>query len=133
MQAIGYLYSLLSFFYLEYTNQQNPMSHHRLLPVKQYIEQNFHQPITLEELAKLSDMSVTNFRREWKKIYSEAPLQYRDSIRLYYAKEYLNSGYYTVSEIAEKCGFDDVSYFVRFFKKQTGLTPGEFKKQFLVK
>ena len=31
-------------------------------------------------------------------------------------------------EIAEKCGFDDVSYFVRFFKKQTGITPGEFKK-----
>ena len=58
-------------------------------------------------------------------------MQYRDSIRLYYAKEYPNSGYYTVSEIAEKCGFDDVSYFVRFFKKKAGFTPGEFKKKFL--
>jgi AraC-like DNA-binding protein len=76
-------------------------------------------------------MSVTNFRREWKKIYAEAPIQYRDSIRLYYAKEYLSSGYYTVSETAEKCGFDDVSYFVRLFKKKTGLTPGEFKKALL--
>jgi AraC-like DNA-binding protein len=76
-------------------------------------------------------MSATNFRREWKKIYLETPLQYRDSIRLYYAKEYLNSGYYTVTEIAEKCGFDDVSYFVRFFKKKAGRTPGELKKKFL--
>ena len=58
-------------------------------------------------------------------------MQYRDSTRLYYAKEYLNSGYYTVSEIAEKCGFDDVSYFVRFFKQKTGLPPGEYKKEFL--
>ena len=72
-----------------------------------------------------------NFRREWKKIYSESPLQYHISIRFYYAKEYLTSGYYTVSEIAQKCGFDDVSYFVRFFKRQAGLTPGEYKKQIL--
>lgn len=54
-------------------------------------------------------------------------MQYRDAIRLYYAKEYLNSGYYTVTEIAEKCGFDDVSYFVRFFRKRTGTPPGTYK------
>ena len=35
--------------------------------------------------------------------------------------------HYTVSEIAEKCGFDDVSYFVRFFKKQTGTTPKKYQ------
>ena len=121
----------LSLFYSDCINRQNAASYNRLLPAKEYIEQYFHQPISLEELAKLSNMSATNFRREWKKIYLETPLQYRDSIRLYYAKEYLNSGYYTVTEIAEKCGFDDVSYFVRFFKKKVGLTPGEFKKKFL--
>ena len=131
MRSVGYLYELLSQFYFEYTKKQNSAICQRLLPAKEYIEQYFHHPISLEELAKLSNMSVTNFRREWKKLYSETPLQYRDSIRLYYAKEYLNSGYYTVTEIAEKCGFDDVSYFVRFFKQKTGFTPGEFKKKFL--
>ncbi len=131
MQAIGCLYELLSLFYFDCINRQNTTAYQRLLPAKEYIEQHFDQPITLEELAFLSNMSVTNFRREWKKLYTESTLQYRDAIRLYYAKEYLNSGYYTVSEIAEKCGFDDVSYFVRFFKKQTGITPGEFRKQLL--
>ena len=131
MRSIGYLYELLSQFYFEYTKEQNSVLYQRLLPAKEYIEQHFKDHITLEQLAFISNMSVTNFRREWKKIYSEAPIQYRDSIRLYYAKEYLNSGYYTVSEIAEKCGFDDVSYFVRFFKKQTGLTPGAYKKQMI--
>lgn len=131
LQATGCLYELLSLFYSDCIHRQNMASYHRLLPAKEYIEQYFHQPVSLEELAKLSNMSVTNFRREWKKIYLETPLQYRDSIRLYYAKEYLNSGYYTVTEIAEKCGFDDVSYFVRFFKKQTGLTPGAYKKQMI--
>ena len=131
MRSVGYLYELLSQFYFEYTKEQNSVLYQRLLPAKEYIEQHFKDPITLEQLAFVSNMSVTNFRREWKKIYSDTPMQYRDSIRLYYAKEYLNSGYYTVSEIAEKCGFDDVSYFVRIKKKKAGLTPGEFKKEFL--
>ena len=130
MRAIGCLYELLSIFYFDYINRESSPSYQRLLSAKEYIEQNFNRNITLEELAKMSDMSVTNFRREWKKLYAEAPLQYRDTIRLNCAKEYLNSGYYyKISEIAKKCGFDDASYFVRFFKKQTGLTPCEFKKQ----
>ena len=129
MQAIGHLYQLLSLFYFEYRLGKDTLIYERLLPVKEYIECNFDQPISLDRLAHLVDMSVTNFRREWKKLYGVSPLQYRDDLRLSYAKEYLNSGYYSVSEIAHKCGFDDVSYFVRFFKKQTGITPGDFKKR----
>ena len=79
-------------------------------------------------LANLVNMSVTNFRREWLKLYGESALQYRDRIRLSYAKEYLMSGYYTVTEVAEKCGFNDVNYFIRFFKKNTGISPGKFEK-----
>ena len=133
MRSVGYLYELLSQFYLEYSHGQDAASHQRLLPAKEYIEQHFDSPITLERLAFLSDMSVTNFRREWQRYYSKTPIQYRDSIRLYYAKEYLSSGYYSVTEIAKKCGFDDISYFGRYFKKKTGSTPGEFKKSFLGK
>lgn len=129
MRSLGQLYELLSVFYLACSNRQSDTSYKRLLPAKEYIEQNFDREITLEKLAALSYMSVTNFRREWKKKYPEAPMQYRDSIRIYYAKEYLKSGYYNVSQVAQKCGFDDISYFIRFFKKQTGITPGEYKNQ----
>jgi AraC-like DNA-binding protein len=52
-------------------------------------------------------------------------------MRLNFAKDYLSCGYYTVAEVAKKCGFEDASYFVRFFKKKTGCTPNEFKKQLL--
>lgn len=131
MESVGCLYGLLSLFYFEHTQRRNSTAYQRLLPAKEYIEQHFGRPLTLEDLAKRSNMSVTHFRREWKKFYLEAPMQYRDSIRLYYAKEYLNSGYFTVSEIAQKCGFENVSYFVRFFKKQMGITPGVYKKQMM--
>ena len=133
MRSVGYLYELLSQFYFAYAQEQISVSYHRLLPAKEYIEQHFENTITLEQLAFLSNMSVTNFRREWKKHYAESPIRYRDRIRLYYAREYLSSGYYTVTEIAKKCGFEDTSYFVRFFKQKTGHTPNEFKRQFLGK
>lgn len=133
MQSIGCLYELCSLFYFSYTNEKSKTSYHRLLPAKEHIDRHYNQPISLEQLAKLSYMSETNFRREWKKLYAESPLQYRDSVRLYYAKEYLSSGFYTISEIAEKCGFEEASYFVRFFKKQMGITPGAYKKQIMGK
>ena len=130
MQATGALYTLLSHFYRDFTEETGEKDE-RLTPIKEYIERNFEKQITLSSLASFANMSVTNFRREWKKRYGIPPLRYRDELRLHYAKEYLSSGYYTVSEIAERCGYDDVSYFVRFFKRKTGHTPGEIKKQFL--
>ena len=126
MQATGLLYELLSLFYRAYTKERSPVDN-RLQAARAYIEQHFDRPISLRQLAYLCSMSVTNFRREWAKQYAEPPMQYRDSIRLYYAKEYLNSGYYSVSGVAKKCGFDDVSYFIRFFKKKVGTTPGAIK------
>lgn len=114
------LYELIYLFYCSISNEMTNIHQHKLLVAKEYIEQNYSQNFTLNFLASLSYMSPTHFRREWKKTYIESPLQYRDSIRIYYAKEYLDSGYFTVSETAEKCGFSDVNYFVRFFQKQNG-------------
>ena len=126
MRSVGLLYELMPLFYLEYTAAVGARGGERLLPAKEYIEQHYRENVSLDALARLSNMSMTNFRREWKRQYAETPLQYRDGIRLYYALEYLESGYYSISEIAEKCGFEDVSYFVRFFKKKMGVTPGRW-------
>ena len=128
MLSMSCLYELLA-----RVLEQNDQTEHdlerqaRLLPAKEYIDKNPTEQISLEYLAHLSRMSVTNFRREWSKVYSQTPMQYRDRVRIFYAKEYLGSGYYTVSEVAYRCGFEDVSYFIRFFKKHTGLSPKKFK------
>ena len=129
MAAIGLVYELLSLFCVEYANRNGRTTDLRLQSAREYVEQNFGARIDLWTLAHLSNMSVTNFRREWAKRYAETPMQYRDAVRLYYAREYLDTGYYTVSEVAQKCGFEDVSYFIRFFKKHLGISPGGYKKQ----
>lgn len=130
MLCVSHLYALMSLFYFEYKNQFIPTDFLvRLQPAKEYVERNFNRSITLDELAKLCNMSVTNFRREWQKAYATTPIKYRDEIRLSYSKEYLLSGYYSVTEVAQRCGFEDTGYFIRFFEKQTGMSPGAFKKR----
>ena len=120
---------MFSFLFAEILEKEySTTSYLRLNPTKEYIEQYYYRNITLDLLANKSNMSVSNFRREWFKLYGESALQYRDKIRLSYAEKYLLSGYYTVTEIAEKCGFDNVNYFIRFFKKHMGISPGKFKK-----
>lgn len=129
MQTTACLYELLSLIITEiYENTHSSVRYMRLLPAKEYIENNFKKSITVVMLANICDMSPSSFRRLWAEHYSESPLQYRDKIRLQYAKEYLMSGYYTVFEVAEKCGFDDVNYFIRFFKKHIGVPPGKYMK-----
>ena len=130
MLSISHLYALIALFYFEYKNTCIPYDPSiRLQAAKIYIEQNFKLPITLDTLAKSCDMSITNFRREWQKTYNMTPIQYRDEIKLSYAKEYLISGLYSVSEVATRCGFENTGYFIKFFKKHTGITPNKFKKQ----
>ena len=127
MRAVACLYELFSALFPEILEKEyNTTSHLRLKPAREYIEQNYNSAFTLDMLANLTNMSITNFRREWLKMYGLSAFQYRDRIRLSYAKDYLSSGYYTVTEVAEKCGFEDTNYFIRFFKKHTGTTPGRF-------
>lgn len=128
MQAMSCLYRILSMLCTEYGSRQGRGGNPAIHAAAEYIGRNFNQPMSLDQLAALARMSVTNFRREWKRVYGVSPLRYRDALRIDQAKQYLHSGYYTVTEIAAKCGFEDVSYFVRFFKKQTGVPPGNYRK-----
>ena len=77
-------------------------------------------------------MSETNFRREWMRAYKKTPLAYRDELRIEQAKRLLLRADLSVGEVAEECGFEDESYFVRFFKKNVGITPGAYRKRFAI-
>jgi AraC-like DNA-binding protein len=128
VRAVGCIYELAATLYDRIFADSKGTSD-RLRAAREYIEQSEKRELSLEHLASLCHMSATNFRRLWKRSYSVTPMGYRDKIMIDRAKEYLSSGYYSVSETAYKLGFDDPSYFVRFFRKNTGITPGEYKKQ----
>ena len=128
MRATAYVYELIASFVSELRAASlDTVVYRRILPAKEYIDANCEKPLTITYLASLCRMSETNFRRAFLAALGETPIRYRDRLLINLAKDYLLSGFYNVSETAEKCGFDDPSYFCRFFKKHTGMSPGEFK------
>lgn len=91
-----------------------------------YMEQNYREKITVEELALRSGYSASHFSRVFSQVYDTSPIQYVNQIRIMHAKNLLRTGQYTLAEIAQACGFSNVYYFSRCFKQITGTTPAKW-------
>lgn len=88
-----------------------------------YIEENFRNDILINEVAQLCNVSESTFRRKFLKRYGMSPHDYIDNLKVQKAKELLESGMYTVKEVADFLNFYDTSHFNKFFKKHCGITP----------
>ena len=84
------------------------------------------QEIMVSELANICHVSQATLRRMFISEFGISPRDYINSMRLDRAKLLLRNGGIEVCEVARLCGFDDPSYFSRFFKKHTGKSPGKF-------
>lgn len=95
-----------------------------------YFHENYHQPIGIEDYAAQHHMSVSWFIRNFKEYTGSTPAQYILSLRISNAQTLLESTSYNVSEISNIVGYDNPLYFSRIFKKQSSVSPSEFRKQF---
>lgn len=98
------------------------------ISIKEVINNHIYAHISIEKLAELSNMSVSSFKRNFKKIYNDTPLNYLNSQRLERAKELLTLSDATVSEIAYETGYADAAYFSRLFKKKYKVAPTQYSK-----
>lgn len=89
----------------------------------------FNTQLSVERLYNLSNIGRTHFNEIFKKIYGSTPRRYIYCERINKAKMLLQTGNYTNEEIAYLCGFTDVKYFYVVFKKVTGKTTKEYKKE----
>ncbi len=95
---------------------------------KKYMQDNYHKPLTLEEVASVAGFHPTYFSTIFKKITGENFLEYVSGLRMKEARELLCDGHLRMEDIAERVGYADTKYFVKLFKKATGLTPQEYRK-----
>ncbi|MDW3652332.1 MAG: AraC family transcriptional regulator [Bacteroidia bacterium] len=91
--------------------------------ISDVVSANLFNPLQVEDLAKLSGMSSSTFKRKFKELYNSPPKRWIRHKRLEHAKALLQSSEKTVAEIAFACGFEDPSHFIRLYKNQYGLTP----------
>jgi AraC-like DNA-binding protein len=108
------------------------LSHHsrRIRTTVDYMKQNYYKPIKLSEVARLANMTDVAFSRFFK---ARTGITFIDSLlelRLGHASRFLIDTGQSVSEIANNCGFNNISNFNRIFKKKKGCTPQEFRENY---
>ncbi len=96
--------------------------------IETYIDQHFCEKLTLDNLAERSGFARSYFISQFKKRCGEAPYARITRLRLAKAKVLLRSTQYPVAKIASLCGFSSPNAFANVFRKDTGKTPGEFRK-----
>ena len=99
--------------------------------IVEYMEKNYGEQLSLEDYAKISNMSIPSLMRNFKKQFHTTPHAYLNNIRLTQAQNLLLTTNLSVAEIALQVGFIDPLYFCKFFKKQTDFSPTEYRKHFI--
>ena len=135
-KAPGYGYEAKIIFYSIVLEMERQWSESRrntaaeqIRPAISYINAHYMDGnLCVEELARMCAMSDTYLRKLFVAECGKTPQRYISDLRLATATELLRSGYYTVSEIAERCGFSNVNYFSTFIKKETGKSPLQYRK-----
>ena len=96
---------------------------------KETIASNLFEDLNIEDFAFLTGMSVSSFKRKFSEVYGTSPNKYIVTKRLDQAQTLLSTSTLSISEIAYDCGFSDVGYFSKSFKKYYNMSPSDFKNQ----
>ena len=110
--------------------QSNESDTLRLNKVCNYTLMNYKKDITLEEIAAISNLSVTSFCRYFKLMTKKTYYDFLIEIRISHAWRALVEDKLPTEVICFDCGFNNVSNFYRHFKKVMGITPLEYKRKY---
>jgi AraC-like DNA-binding protein len=91
-----------------------------------HMQDNFWEPMTTRELAKMSGMSVSQFERRFRRAFGSSPRQYLLRIRINAAVRLLVETRETIATIAQDCGFHDHAPLCRSFQRVMNTTPSTF-------
>lgn len=100
----------------------------KLKLIIKYVENNYANDITIEEMSELCNFSQSHFMKFFKSNMDVSFIEYLNDYRLTIASRLLISSSSSILAIALESGFDNLSYFNRLFKKRFDMTPSQFRK-----
>lgn len=101
----------------------------KILSAISYIQLNLHRDLSVTYLAKKANLHTDYFSRLFLQHTGERPVRYIYEKRIERAQYLMVTTQMTHAEIATQTGFENVFYFSKIFKKITGMSPGNYKKQ----
>lgn len=99
----------------------------QLASFRETIEAHIFSRASINDLARLTGMSLSSFKRHFEKIYQDSPAQYIQSKKIQEACNLLLRSSLSIREIAYRTGFQDPSHFTKVFRKWAGHSPMEFR------
>ena len=97
--------------------------------IKNYLDAHYSENITLETLSTLSYMNKFSLIHTFTKQIGMSPISYLIEKRINEAKSLLETTNYSIKDIGSIVGFSNSSYFSQMFKKQTNLSPKQYRFQ----
>jgi AraC family transcriptional regulator len=103
-------------------------SYNRFAAVIQYIQQNIHQRIPVDDLCKKVYMSRPTFFRIFKREFGITPVEYIIKEKMKLARQILSQSDIAISDVSFQCGFNSVNHFIKTFRHFENSTPLQYKK-----
>lgn len=109
-------------------SQTSTKSNPDIMSVINEMEKNPEKHYTLSDLARKANMCVSGFTKKFRNMLGVSPMEYLLGLRIEKSEQLLTGTSMTIYNIAETCGFYDINYFIKVFRRHRGITPAKFRK-----
>lgn len=134
-EALSFLFSLLTeWIRTPHTDtaahQRTELRKSRLVSFEKavlFLQEHYREQITLKDLSEAAGLSENYFGEYFKNVTGKTPFQYLNEYRIERAAERLRGSDLSVTDISLECGFNDLSYFIKTFRKAYGISPNRYR------
>lgn len=127
---------LAEFVYLVIAHKEYGLQHKLLQcidrlsdPFESIVRSSIFENLTIEELALRTNKSLTSFKNDFQRVFGETPHRWIIRQRLLHARLLVVSTNKAISQIGYECRFDNISHFIKLFKREFGLTPLSMRQE----
>lgn len=101
----------------------------RILTMMAYIQENYQEHLTLEQIAQSAAISTRECLRCFRECIRQTPMEYLIEYRITMAKKLLENSRLPITEVALRTGFNSSAYFSKMFRRICGVTPNAYRRQ----
>ncbi len=128
LKSMACLYKIFARIYNHFADTDSA-SYQKIKKSVEYLNRHFTEAaIDIPTISAISNVSEGYFRALFLEEFGTSPIKYLHKLRIDYAVELIKTGYYTIEQVSEKCGYNDTKYFSTVFKRIAGYPPATLKK-----